>query len=587
MKILGIYYGHNATVCYLEDGVIKAAVSEERFTNVKNQRGIPKMAIDWILKNYRLKGDDFDLVVVPVKTNAPIYASDDSRNRSVPIKVLNLIYHRVPIINQTFGLTSFYNQRLRPLGRLFYDILASTIGSYTALQERRGVADFLNIHPNKVKAFDHHLCHAFGAYYGSPLPREESLVLTLDAEGDGLCASVRIFNGNEYRLLSVARSEHSIGYLYQAVTEFLGMKPLEHEYKVMGLAPYAKGEAVEKAYNKVKGLFWIGGLTGLEFVSKFDMHQSLKFLRKEIADVRFDIVAAAFQRLTEETVVAWVKKCIRQTGIKKVCLAGGVFMNVKANQKIAELPEVESLFVFPSCGDESTPIGAAYLGTKEISGETKLEPIRSLYLGPSFDNEKVKEEIKKQTSNKRYQVEYFENIEGKVAQLLAEGKIVARMSGSMEWGARALGNRSILAHPQNPDVVREINEQVKNRDFWMPFAPSILAEDEDRYIINPKHISAPYMILSFETTALGRKYLKAAIHPHDFTARPQIVTAEMNPKYHSLISEFKKLTDIGAVLNTSFNLHGYPIVLGPQEALRVFENSGLKHLQMENYLISK
>ena len=157
----------------------------------------------------------------------------------------------------------------------------------------------------------------------------------------------------------------------------------------------------------------------------------------------------------------------------------------------------------------------------------------------------------------------------------------------MEWGARALGNRSILANPSDPKTVRNINEKIKNRDFWMPFTPSILAERTIDYIVNPKKIFAPYMIITFDSTDLARRHLAAAIHPYDFTVRPQVVKKEWNPRYYNIINEFEKLTGIGAVLNTSFNLHGYPIVLGPKEAIHAFENSELEYLVLENFLIKK
>jgi carbamoyltransferase len=165
--------------------------------------------------------------------------------------------------------------------------------------------------------------------------------------------------------------------------------------------------------------------------------------------------------------------------------------------------------------------------------------------------------------------------------------VVARLAGRMEYGARALGNRSILANPNNPDTVRVINEQMKNRDFWMPFAGTLLAERADDYLENPKHLPSPYMMLAFKTKPLAHKEMRAAMHPYDFTMRPQILEQNHNPAYYRLIKAFEKYTGIGGVLNTSFNLHGFPIVLGPSEAYHAFQNSGLQYLALENHLISK
>ncbi|OGM56591.1 hypothetical protein A2955_02440 [Candidatus Woesebacteria bacterium RIFCSPLOWO2_01_FULL_37_19] len=255
-----------------------------------------------------------------------------------------------------------------------------------------------------------------------------------------------------------------------------------------------------------------------------------------------------------------------------------------------ELPGVKSLFIFPSCGDESTAIGAAYYvyqNAREYDNSlSRIESIEELYFGPEFTEKEISMELKK-PKYKKYKVRKVTAMEKEIASLISNRKIVARFAGRMEWGARALGNRSILTHPQNLEGVRDINEQIKSRDFWMPFACSILSEKMDKYIINPKKVAGQYMILAYDTNKLGAEKLRAAIHQYDFSVRPQEVMKKYNPRYHKLISEFEKLTGTGAVLNTSFNLHGYPIVCSPEDALYVFENSGLEYLALENFLVSK
>ncbi len=590
MRTLGVYYGHNASVCFLEDGKVVDFVSEERFTGVKNQTGLPKKSLEYILNRHGLTGESFDDIVVPVKTTAPIYASVENK-RSFLVALLNSIYNRIPFLSKTYGLVSFYDPRLRPVGRFFYYLFSRLFGSLTALNERKILAKILSVPVEKIKAFDHHQSHAFGAYFSSPYNREKSLVLTLDAEGDGICGSVGVFDRSNYQRLSAIPADNSLGLMYAAVTKHLGMKVAEHEYKVMGLAPYAKDYSVDEAFKRVRDLFAIGGASGLEIKSKFDMRQMPRFLKEKMSDVRFDVLAGVFQRLLEETVLTWVKKSIDQTGVKILCLAGGAFMNVKLNQKISELDRVEKIFVMPSCGDESTPLGASYLAyvneSKRKDGEINIPPIKDLYWGPSFSNEEIGQGLKELGVSGKHRVEFFDDIEQKIAELLSQNKIVARVKGRMEWGARALGNRSILANPSNTDLVMVLNEQMKDRDFWMPFAPSILSERADDYLINSKKVLAPYMILSFDTTPLARSHLKAALHPYDFTCRPQVVYKDWNPSYWELLKHFEALTGLGGVLNTSFNLHGYPIVLGPKEALDAFEHSGLEYLALENYLIRK
>lgn len=590
VKILGVYYGHNSTAVLFVDGRVADCVSEERFTGVKNQSGLPKRSIDYILQKNNLENADLDSVVVPAKSTAPIYASEENK-KSPLIQIINYIYFRVPLVKSTYGLVSFYNPRLRKLGRFFYYLLSRTVGAYTSSKERRLLINYLKIPESKLIAYDHHTSHAYAAYYSSPYNKERALVLTLDAEGDGICATVNVFENDKFERISQTLADNSLGLMYAAVTMHLGMKVAEHEYKVMGLAPYAKDYSVDKSYLRVKDLFSLGGKDGLEIHSKFDMRQMPRFLREEMSDVRFDVLAGVFQKLLEEIVLVWVKQAIRVTGAKTLCCGGGVFMNVKLNQKITELGEIEKIFFMPSGGDESSPIGAcfvSYLGrVRKESGEPPINPIRDLYWGPSYTINEIERFIKENGVEGKYRVEFCEDMEKRVAGLLSERKIVGRMSGRMEWGARALGNRTILANPSDADVVMIINEQMKDRDFWMPFAPSLLKERAKDYLINPKNVEAPYMVLSFDTTPLARKDLKAALHPYDFTCRPQIVEQSWNPSYYKILKEFEELTGIGGVLNTSFNLHGFPIVLGPKETYNAFEKSGLQYLALENYLISK
>ncbi len=590
MRILGVYYGHNSTACLLEDGRVLYNVSEERFTNVKNQRGVPYKAIEYILKDSGLTIADIDKVVIPVKRSAPIYASDQAQGDFF-ILSLNFLYKFVPFIKSTYGFVSFYHPSLRSFGKFFYKLFANTIGVYTSKKERTLLADYLKISESKIQTIDHHTSHAFSSYYASHFNKKKALVLTLDAEGDGICATVSIFHNNRFKVISKTSADNSLGLMYADVTRYLRMKPLEHEYKVMGLAPYAKSYSIDQVYNRVANIFTIGGKTKLEFISSFDTRRTYTFLEKNFNDVRFDVLAGVFQRLVEDVVVSWVKKSIELTGIKTLCVGGGVFMNVKLNQKIQELDLVDEVFFMPSCGDESTPLGACYYeyirSFTDKNNVHDIPPIKDLYWGPSYKNEDILNFLNEKNLKSKYNITKHDNIEYEIAKLLSTNNIVARFSGRMEWGARALGNRSIIANPSQDDVVMLINEQMKNRDFWMPFTPSMLEERSSDYIKNPKQVFAPYMIVTFDTKEELRKDIRGAIHPYDFTARPQMVTQDWNNSYYRIIKEFEKLTGIGSVLNTSFNLHGYPIVLSPADALFAFENSGLQYLALENYLLSK
>ncbi|MFZ5868047.1 MAG: carbamoyltransferase C-terminal domain-containing protein, partial [Thermodesulfobacteriota bacterium] len=293
----------------------------------------------------------------------------------------------------------------------------------------------------------------------------------------------------------------------------------------------------------------------------------------------------------EELLVQWVVNAVRETGIHQVALSGGVFMNVKANKRILELPEVHSLFIFPSCGDESNSIGAAYLlhaqSRLEQNHPVNIDPLGPFYLGGAFTDDEVEQAVRSYRPASRFRSRYIQDIEKLTAETIAAGHVVARAKGRMEFGARALGNRSILARPESSHVVQTINRMVKNRDFWMPFAPSVLAERAEDYYVKPKPFFSPYMIIAFDTRPEVRDKFPAAQHPYDRTARPQEVTEDWNPEYYGLLKYYEELTGEGIVLNTSFNLHGHPIVYRPEEALKVFDNSGLPFMALGNWWLWK
>lgn len=311
------------------------------------------------------------------------------------------------------------------------------------------------------------------------------------------------------------------------------------------------------------------------------------FLR-DFSYVRFDQLAAGMQQFLEKIVLEWITYWIRKTDIKDLGLSGGVFMNVKLNQRVLDLPETATVVAMPSAADESTVFGCMYKGFQEIATGKGLSKITDLYLGTKITKQEIDSYFgTRQELKAKYRIQKEKNISEIAAKILAKGGIVARCSGRMEWGARGLGNRSIIADPRNRDAVRIINEMIKNRDFWMPFAPSVLEEDMSRYFADPKQLFSPYMIFSYAATAEAMRDLPAALHQYDFTGRPQAVRKSWNPEYHALISHFKKLTGVGAVLNTSFNLHGYPVARTVEDAFMVMDNSKLPHLIIDDFLISR
>ena len=588
MYILGISNGHVATATLLKDGRVIASVSEERFNGVKNYNGFPKQAIDWCLKQSNISGRDLDLVTTPYLYRPPVHAPGEQMQKYSSLKFLAELSRIVNVLREFLRKLRYKIPILRIPSMIVYRIAARLMGGYFTYKQKQYIAGYLAISPEKVVAYDHHLSHAAAGYYASSYNTERALVLTMDGEGDNVSASVNIFHGKKIQVLARTPREYSLGYLYAWITYFLGMKPHEHEYKVMGLAPYAKIEDVDRVYKKIEHLIFLDPSNPFRFKTAINAQDFYFYLTDHLMRVRFDILAGAFQRLVEEITVSWVKTAIKMTGIHTVVLSGGVFMNVKANQQIAALPEVKKFFVLPSCADETAPLGSCYLGLRSLIGNNPLDvpPIRNIYWGSETDKNELKQ-VLNLAKKLHFRVELMKSPEETIAHLIAQGHVVANLSGSMEFGARALGNRSLLADPSNPRIVREINMKMKNRDFWMPFAVTILWDRMDEYIVNPKKLVSPYMMLTFDTTPKAQKEIIAGLHQYDFTTRPQLLTEEMNPRYYRIIKSFSKITGIGAVLNTSFNLHGFPIVKGPKEALHAFTHSGLTHLALEEYLVVK
>jgi carbamoyltransferase len=452
----------------------------------------------------------------------------------------------------------------------------------------------LGFSQSKIQTIEHHSSHAAAVYYGLAKSLDSPyLVLTLDGGGDNVCSTVSVGEKGKIKRIAQTYHGHSLGNIYSRVTYLLGFVPWEHEYKLMGLAPYVSEEKAEKISQIFKRYLTLDPKNPLTFKKLIPENtiQILTRLKRDLFRIRFDLICAGLQKFTEDLIVQWVKECIKETGISKVLCSGGVFMNVKTNQRLLELSEIEELAIMPSCGDETNSIGAAYLTYAEERVKNNqlpnIKPLGPIYFGNEITEKEIEESLKNFPFLSKVRADYYEDIERKIAELLAKGKIVARAKGKMEFGARALGNRSILANPSEMKVIKIINEMIKSRDFWMPFAPSVLKERAEDYYIKPKPIEAPYMIITFDSRPEKREKFLAACHPYDLTTRPQEVNKEWNPDYWKLLKYYEEITGEGIILNTSFNLHGYPIVSNAKDALDVFNRSGLKYLALGNYLISK
>lgn len=589
MYILGLNESHVATAAVLHDGVVVACASEERFNRRKGGFGFPRQAVAYCLAEAGIESSQLDLVVIGFN-NPGLFLhdlEDESRTGTLVflrwfgpwvMRFLKRSSVQLPIIDTIYEwlYAHFYKRLMWPyLRRIHFQF----------------ISQYLGIARDKIVTVDHHLAHAYAVFYSYPKEAgQDYLVIVNDGIGDDTCGDVYRVSGSQWQRLATTLNRHSLAYLYQFTTQILGLKPNEHEYKVMGLAPYASAHEVDRVYPIFKRLIW---LDGLSFSSRIPTLGYYYYLKQHLAEKRFDAIAGAAQRLTEELLVQQVREAIRTTGISRLVVAGGIYMNIKANQAIAALPEVIELQIMPSAGDESTAIGAAYWGYQKMCQPQPFVPqaLVDLYLGPRYSDQEIVQALDAAavTGGQQFSVLRLEQPAAEIAKLLADGAIVARFSGRMEFGARALGNRSILANPSRPETIKIINEKIKNRDFWMPFAPVVRQERAADYLlINHKtDLAATYMMVGYETTALARRDLAAALHPADHTARPQILARENNPEYYEILEAFDALTGIGGLLNTSFNLHGEPIVCTPTDALRVFLLSGLDYLVLENYLIAK
>jgi carbamoyltransferase len=584
MIVLGISETHCATAALLRDGEIIGCASEERFSRIKNDSGYPGQAVDAVLREFRISPTDIDVVALAGRRAF----AREWMNRLLTDAAYVRAYYGVRLDNASDALRKRARKIASKIG-----LTDSAVGKRVLSEsERLGmVARHLDLDRERLVVLDHHACHAAAAYFGSPFRSDPVLVLTNDNSGDGLCATASIGHGVELQCREATPSAPgSLGAFYSFITLLLGMKPGEHEFKVMGLSAYAAPTAAEQAEEALRSVFDLVEDVPCRFAWQ-RRGPRYRLLLEATLGLRFDAIAGGAQRFLEDALVRWTHVMRERHGGDRLALGGGVFMNVRANMRIAAQEWLRDVFIFPSCGDESNAVGAAYLGYLHLCSARgrpgTIRPFASPYLGPSIDPTEIETLVRVRNLGARYALSEHQNIEAKIADLLAAGGVVARATGRMEFGARALGNRSILANPSKGRVAGQINRMIKNRDFWMPFAPTVLREREADYLLNPKGLASPYMMLAFPTNAKRRDDILAAVHPQDGTARAHILDEAQNPGFHRVICEFETRTGIGAVLNTSLNLHGEPLVCSAADAIDTFERSGLPHLALDRWLISK
>jgi len=560
--VLGIYgmfpHAENASAALVKDGKLIAMAEEERFNRIKHSRGLPypEKSIEFCLKFAGITIDEVDSISLG-------WASFPS----------------------TLWM-SFISCIKRPI---FIFKLPGII------KEMRGHKQYK--HFDKITYYPHHMAHAASAFLVSGF--KDANIISMDGQGE--TSSVLLAEGKNYKDIKKIKeysSLSSIGALYESFTDYLGFRRHSEEGFVMGLASYGR-----PIYNTNSIIRWNKNGYSCETLPRYInilKYSFRKFAGKKIDSFsellkssygpkrnkdepltkRHQDIASTIQNIQEKAIVRLAKSMYEKNGIQNFCLAGGSALNCIANGVLLEQDFVKNIYVQPASSDCGTAIGAAFLEWSRISGKPIDFTMKHAYYGPEYTNDEI-ELILKQTNTK---YEYHEDIERVSAELIAKGNIIGWFQGRMEMGPRALGNRSILADPTDEKMADKVNMQVKHREPWRPFAPSILAEYANEYFENS--YPSPFMILSFRVKKDKWKIIPSVVHI-DGTTRPQTVTKEDNPRYYKLIQEFEKIKGVPVLLNTSFNDKGEPIVCSPQDAIKSFKKTNLDYLAIGNFLVYK
>ena len=541
MNVLGIHVGHDANAALIMNGKIVADVMEERFSRVKHSADPPRNAVAACLAMGNIRADELDIIAIT------------GQNLHKDIEYIFKL--------QDIDRFPTYFQR--------YSLTPATL----------------------LKNYDHHMCHAACAYYLSPFS-DPALIFVSDGFGDDCSISLWTGQGTNMSLLKKYPSEGSLGWFYSNVTEALGWIHGDGEGKTMALA--AKGDPAN-AYNtlgdfcpryhngELKKPHHFGNICKVTERGAIQWHMpDATKIRGLLNGFTREELAASAQELIEENHLSLCTHWLQRTGIERLCLAGGVFLNIILNRKLADTVPLNKLFIYPNPGDSGLALGAALCALSEYAPEELPGSLDSPYLGPNFTDQEILYTLRQRKI--RFTEHHGDSLIETVARALSENLCVGWFQGRMESGPRALGNRSILMNPCHAENQEYINTRVKFREPFRPFCPSILDTDRDRYLVEKDN--APYMILAFNSPEQVQAQIGAVVHI-DGTIRPQIVTSTGNPLFHRLIRAFKKLTGQGILLNTSFNLGGEPLVCTPEDAIRCFYSSGMDMLVLGPFVISK
>ncbi|MDX1908034.1 MAG: carbamoyltransferase [Bacteroidia bacterium] len=601
MNILGISaFYHDSAAALVRDGHIVAAAQEERFSRIKHDPGFPAEAIRFCLAHAGLTLADLDWVV----------------------------FYDKPLLKFERLLETYYAEAPRGLAS-FLQAMPVWLREKMFLKRllRQGLAQIGPYDPRRVQLLfpEHHLSHAASAFYPSPF--EEAAILTLDGVGEWATASIATGRGNEITVLKELHFPDSVGLLYSAFTHYCGFKVNSGEYKLMGLAPYGHPEApdtrryAELIRTRMVDIRPDGSIrldqryfrytTGLTMTHDKRWEALFGFPRRspetDLAQHHANL-ALAIQQVTEEIVLNMATEARRLTGLPHLCMAGGVALNCVANGKLLRQRLFEDIFIQPAAGDAGGALGAALAAWHIYAGQDRqtapgLDGMQGAYLGPAYESSDIQAVIKKYHAAAGFFPDLADLVR-QTASLLASGAVVGWFQGRMEFGPRALGNRSILGDPRRTDMQQKLNLKIKYRESFRPFAPAVLTEEAQTYF-NLTHPS-PYMLLvadvaeqhrlpqetdfaqgDLRTRLYSPRSVLPAITHLDFSARVQTVHAETNPRFRALLEAFSAETGTGVLVNTSFNVRGEPIVCTPEDAYRCFMRTEMDYLVIGDYLFAK
>lgn len=560
MNILGLScFYHDSAACLLRDGHIVAAASEERFTRKKHDADFPANAIRYCLEEGRVKSSDLDYV-------------------------------------------GFYDKPLLKFERILATYLSTFPRSYLAfmkavpvwLREKLWTKDRIKrelSYNGEILFAEHHESHAASAFLVSPF--EEAAILTVDGVGEWATASLAEGLGNKIRMLKQIDFPHSLGLLYTAFTSYLGFKANSAEYKVMGLAPYGEPKYYDRIMNNLidvrdDGSFRLNmdylayayglKMTNARFANLFEGPVREP---ESPLDQRHKDLAASIQKVTEEVMLKLAFALHKQTSHDNLCMAGGVALNCVANGRILREGPFAKVFIQPAAGDAGGALGVAKYIYHTVLGNPRDSTLDDVYLGPSFSSEQIQSLL--DTAGAPYQKLKRNELIETVARLIADQSVVGWFQGRMEFGPRALGNRSILADARSAENKDRVNLKIKFRESFRPFAPSVLEEYCSEFF--DLGCASPYMLLVAQVKE-DKRVIPAVTHL-DGSARIQTVSRDSNPMFYDLIAEFHKLTGVPVIINTSFNVRGEPIVCTPEDAFRCFMRTDMDFLVMDHFILDK